>query len=221
MKMVGKILLTIVLVMVAAMIKALAIPGWGLIMGACAIAIYWLWTKKHEERLTPEQKEAQLQATQEAANELAQKYATKSDDELLDLHSAGTLTDVSYEVLEAELKGRGVPIPQRHEASAGTQGRPRSLAAHWHGQASLASAYWLIGVLGNLAFYVLFWPLLIIAYPLALVIVLAWIPYGVFALVSVWRCAWNTSWKGWGYIARATVILNVLIILGELGSVLE
>jgi hypothetical protein len=219
MKIVGKILLTIVLVMVAAMIKALAIPGWGLIMGACAIAIYWLWTKKNEERLTPEQKEAQLQATQEAANELAQKYATKSDDELLDLHSAGTLTGVAYEVLEAELKGRGVPIPQRHEASAGKQGRPRSLAAHWHGQASLASAYWLFGVLGGSVFLVLFW--LVGSNPLVLVIFLAWIPYTVFALVSIWRCAWNTSWKGWGYIARVIVILNVLMILAELGSVLE
>ena len=151
-------------------------------------------------------------------NELAQNYATKSDDELLNLHSAGTLTDVAYEVIEAELESRGVAIPQRPEATAAPQVRPQSLRAHWNGQASLASAYWLIGVLGGVVFSVLF--NLLASSPIALLIFLVWVPYTVFALVSIWRCAWNTSWKGWGYIARALVLLNVLSVLGALASVL-
>jgi len=135
------------------------------------------------------------------------------------LHSAGTLTDVAYEVLEAEFQGRGVAIPQRPEASATPQGRPQSLMAHWHGQASLASAYWLIGVLGSVVFSTLF--NLLGSNPLVLLIFLAWIPYTVFALVSIWRCAWNTSWKGWGYIARALVILNALYVLAALAGFLQ
>jgi hypothetical protein len=143
------------------------------------------------------------------SNELAKNYATMSDDELLELYSAGTLTDVAYQVLEAELSRRGIAIPQRHEAP---QGRPQSLRAHWQGRASLASAYWLIGVLGGIVVSTL----LTLAVTLVdstlvhLLVLLAWITYDIFALVSIWRCAWNTSWKGWGYMARAVVLLGVL-----------
>ena len=39
--------------------------------------------------------------------ELADNYSKLSDDELLKLHSAGTLTELAYEVLELELEKRG------------------------------------------------------------------------------------------------------------------
>lgn len=46
-------------------------------------------------------------------NQLAQHYATKEQAELLELHSSGTLTDLAYAVLEAELQARGVAVPPR------------------------------------------------------------------------------------------------------------
>ena len=151
-------------------------------------------------------------------SELAENYETLSDNELLAQHLAGTLTDLAYEVLEAELAERGIAIPKRPEASDALQGRPQSLRAHWQGQASLASAYWLIGMLGSLVFALLF--NLLGSQQAALLVFLAWIPYTVFALVSIWRCAWNTSWKGWGYIARALVLLNVASVFAALLSAL-
>ncbi|MBK8533968.1 MAG: hypothetical protein IPL59_01915 [Candidatus Competibacteraceae bacterium] len=47
---------------------------------------------------------------------LAQNYSAQSDDDLLALHEAGALTEMAYEVLEAELAHRGVAIPKRPEA---------------------------------------------------------------------------------------------------------
>ena len=139
-------------------------------------------------------------------NELAQNYAIKSDDELLDLHSSGNITDLAYEILEAELQDRGVGIPQRL-APKPLPGEPNLLKLHWDGKARLASAYWIIGVVGSL----LFLGLANIAGSSSarFFVLLAWIPYAIFAYVSIWRCAWNTRWKGWGYIARAVVILGV------------
>ncbi len=43
---------------------------------------------------------------------LEQNYRTKSDDELLRLHR-GCLTELAYEVIEAELAHRGITIPKR------------------------------------------------------------------------------------------------------------
>lgn len=146
---------------------------------------------------------------------LVQNYSAKSDEELLALHAAGALTETAYEVLEAELTHRGLAIPKRPETPAAPPGRPQSLIAHWEGKASLASAYWLVGVLGSAVFSVFF---KLAAHPAAhsiagLLIFIAYCPYAIFALVSIWRCAWNSSWRVWGYIARALVVVNGLMLL--------
>lgn len=80
-------------------------------------------------------------------------YATKSDDELSSLHAKGTLTEIAYLTLEREIKGRGLVVPERQNAAqleqeAGKQYARTTLAGHWKGLASLASAYWLVGTLG-------------------------------------------------------------------------
>ena len=139
-------------------------------------------------------------------DELRQNFATKSDEELLDLHAAGTLTEIAYDVLDTELAGRGVTIPARAEVPVAPQERPQSLRAHWEGKASLASAYWLVGVAGGIVFGFLF--NLLASSSAIFLIVIAWFPYIIFASVSIWRCAWNSSWRGWGYLARTIVVLN-------------
>ena len=43
----------------------------------------------------------------------------------------------------------------------------------------------------------------------------------VFFLISIWRCAWNTNWKGWGYISRiAVVIIAASIVYGWITELL-
>ena len=140
--------------------------------------------------------------------ELAKSYAELADSELLKMHTSGELTDIAYNILETELTLRGISIPQRKDKSEIERGRPQSLRAHWEGQASLASAYWLLWILGiilvSLPAYFLFKNQ---AGPVIVVIFLfVYLTYVVFAGVSVWRCAWNTRWKGWGYLARIHVL---------------
>ena len=40
-----------------------------------------------------------------------------------------------------------------------------------------------------------------------LIAALVWV---VWCYVSLWRCAFNSRWSGWGYIVRAYVVLNVV-----------
>jgi hypothetical protein len=44
---------------------------------------------------------------------LTQTYRTKTDDELLGLHTAGNLTEMAYEVIETELTRRGIAFTER------------------------------------------------------------------------------------------------------------
>ena len=48
---------------------------------------------------------------------LANNYATKPDEELLRLHSSGTLTDLAYDTIEVELESRASvdSVPDRPE----------------------------------------------------------------------------------------------------------
>ena len=142
---------------------------------------------------------------------LADSYKSKSDDDLLELHSTGTLTDLAYNVLNSELSNRGLIIPERPAPTSNTPQRPQTLAAHWHGHASLASAFWIIGFAGGMIFRIAFH--LLQETPFVLLVLFAWIPYTIFALVSIWKCAWNTSWKGWGYLARTLITLQVALAI--------
>ena len=84
--------------------------------------------------------------------------------------------------------------------------RPESLRAHWEGRASLASAYWGIGVLGGVVFALLLY--FVNSDIIFILVLIALVPYSVFAVVSIWRCSWNSGWVGWGYLARTVIIPN-------------
>ena len=43
----------------------------------------------------------------------ARSYSEMTDDELLNLHSEGIITEIAYDMLELELQKRGHDIPQR------------------------------------------------------------------------------------------------------------
>ena len=51
-----------------------------------------------------------MSATRES---LEQNYSRKSDEVLLDMHAQGGYTDMAYEVLEEQLRDRGIAVPQR------------------------------------------------------------------------------------------------------------
>ena len=93
-----------------------------------------------------------------------------------------------------------------HLHAIAPEDRPESLRAHWEGRASLASAYWGIGVLGGVVFALLLY--FVNSDVIFALVFIALIPFSVFAVVSIWRCSWNTNWIGWGYIARTVIIVN-------------
>jgi hypothetical protein len=147
-------------------------------------------------------------------NELAQNYTELADEELLRMHTSGQLTESAFNVLEKELTQRGIPIPQRVAESEIAQGRYLSLRALWEGKASLASAWGLWIALNIVASSVVNLIIEDLESPVvdfALAIIA--LPFGAFVLISIWRCAWNTGWKGWGYISRTFVAAIVIGLL--------
>ncbi|HKK06409.1 MAG TPA: hypothetical protein VKA50_11230 [Gammaproteobacteria bacterium] len=90
------------------------------------------------------------------------------------------------------------------------------------GERSLASAFWLVGVVGvgvvvGVTVAADLFAVTVLPTALVLRIVLVAGMFGahltaylVFAWVAIWRCAWNTDWKGFGYVARFLVVTHVL-----------
>jgi len=150
--------------------------------------------------------------------ELINSYKELSDEELLNLHASGGLTEVAYNVLETELSRRDIPVPARTaEEDIPLDGGFPSFRSYWDGKASLAKAYWLLGWLGNIVLATVY---KIIAAQESLILdvsfLLFYAAYFTFTCISVWCCAWNTSWKGWGYLARFMVVLGAIGFATEL-----
>ena len=43
--------------------------------------------------------------------------------------------------------------------------------------------------------------------------------WAVWVTVSLWRCAFNTDWRGWGYIVRALVLLSLVTVASTIAAV--
>jgi len=148
---------------------------------------------------------------------LAETYAGMSEEELRSLHARGTLTALAYEVLERQLRSRGIAVPERPdagliEAQARREHARTTLRGHWRGEAPLASAYWLVGTLG---FWVVYGAVILTRMLLPVLMPVAWavmVAFLVFAWVSIWRCWRNTRWPVWGYVARAIVVMDVVLV---------
>jgi hypothetical protein len=96
----------------------------------------------------------------------------------------------------------------------------KAILASWKGHERLWKVFWIynwlcgtaVGIGVEAAAKVLPWPaLLVIA-----VFVLIW---AVWVTVSLWRCAFNASWRGWGYLVRAGIVLGVMAIVVTLVGV--
>jgi len=86
----------------------------------------------------------------------------------------------------------------------------------WNGDTPLWKAFWLYFLMGLTSGVLMagcFFGLVGIPY-FAVWIVIA--PVAVWAAVSVWRCAFNSPWRGWGYLARAVLIVQLLGIAAGL-----
>lgn len=109
------------------------------------------------------------------------------------------------------------PVPQPHERHK----IRASIIKARNGEERLWIVFWIYTVIGILFTTSLYNALLqaitdLRGYgPLVLlfVLVIAYLAYIVWAMGSLWRCAFNVGWKGWGYLARACVVWNILVFL--------
>ena len=98
----------------------------------------------------------------------------------------------------------------------------------WRGNARLWQAFWLVGVLGKLLVvtvtFIAAYMFMGVPYEDILVYLL-FVPllggYLLFASVSVWRCAPNSSHPIWGIGARGVVILVVFVWASALWQTLS
>ena len=43
--------------------------------------------------------------------------------------------------------------------------------------------------------------------------------WGLWILIALWQCAFQTEWRGWAYLARTAVILIVIVVVVETASI--
>jgi hypothetical protein len=117
------------------------------------------------------------------------------------------------------------PTVERNERALALEVLSEFVGRFWRGEERLWKAFWLFDVIGAMAVAfavtlvkgvvldslmwigvgVIFWGLAVIAA----------LAYQTWVYVSVWRCAFNVGWKGWGYICRLLAVVGVVgVIVG-------
>jgi len=83
----------------------------------------------------------------------------------------------------------------------------------FRGEERLWKPFWLGGLLGTPIGIIsgIFQMLGIIG---TIISALLFFVYVIWLQVSVWNCAYNVDWEWWGHLARAWVILLVMMIIG-------
>lgn len=121
-----------------------------------------------------------------------------------------------FAVLQEEVARRGLTLEPAADAGllpSGEAAPPPGgslIGRLWRGEVSLGETYWIWGILVNLLIRFGASDL----HEAAPILGLVPIAYGVFILVAIWRSA--TRYRGphlWGMLAKAVVILNVLILV--------
>lgn len=82
------------------------------------------------------------------------------------------------------------------------------------GSEKLWKSFWVLGFFGFLFLAVLQYLMMMALGHMGFMIVAFFMFFfHLFYLVSVWRCAPNTDWMGWMYIARIIVVLSFVSLL--------
>ena len=116
-------------------------------------------------------------------------------------------------------------IAERERRALAAQVLGEFMGRYWRGEARLWKAFWLFGMGGGMAAGYLvglvrdvvldsqMWiGVGLIFWGLAMAGAVA---YLVWAYVAIWRGAFNVGWRGWGYVCRAVVVFQaVLMVFG-------
>ncbi|MFZ5523562.1 MAG: zinc ribbon domain-containing protein [Pseudomonadota bacterium] len=103
----------------------------------------------------------------------------------------------------------------------------RYIIRAWNGEERLWIVYWLYNVLGIFLLRLLAAigviaitaiNAFIVKAIVGIVFLVLYIAYFIWAVGSLWKCAFNVKWKGWGYLGRAYVLMFVFALLGIMVS---
>ena len=86
------------------------------------------------------------------------------------------------------------------------------IARAWRGQERLWKVFWLYNFLLGSAVIAAIDAVPAEQVVLVIFILVTALAWAVWVGVSLWRCAFNSSWRGWGYIARGLVVLSVFLV---------
>ena len=98
---------------------------------------------------------------------------------------------------------------------------------YWYGKEKLWKAFWLIGILGRIlvATFVIIFALIGksigLTWSIAILSFLFIAIYIIWSFVSIWRCAFNTQNKNWGYVARIFISMDLLIGIKQTINILK
>lgn len=87
----------------------------------------------------------------------------------------------------------------------------------FNGKAKLWQAFWLLSFLGGMLLAFIFIGILV-PFGLdpmgifAMIYQLLMMAFHVFCIISIWRCAPNSEWIGWMYIARVLAVLTAIAV---------
>jgi hypothetical protein len=87
---------------------------------------------------------------------------------------------------------------------------------YWSGCGKLWKIYWVYGVIGGWVLGILGGLVGALLGVSVRVVLAIFLPYNVWVVVSVWRCAFNAESRGWGYIARVAVLIGFIVFLYEI-----
>jgi len=102
------------------------------------------------------------------------------------------------------------------------------IVAAWRGKEPLWRVFWLYGVLTSVVVTGAFLWLVITGaggFGLRQILVVAFVPYTAWILVSIWRCAFNARNEVYGHLARGMTIAwavnaTLLVLFAELDMVI-
>jgi hypothetical protein len=84
---------------------------------------------------------------------------------------------------------------------------------YWSGRGKLWKIYWLYGIAGGWLVGFLIGILAALSGVSIRALMAVFLPFNIWVLVSVWRCAFNAESRTWGYVARAAVLLGFIVVL--------
>jgi hypothetical protein len=104
----------------------------------------------------------------------------------------------------------------------------RKILSFWNGNEELWNAFWIVGICSNIVTEIGLGAAFnateyynITSLGLLILILIPYIAIKVWTIVSVWRCAPNTSNKIWCWIARGIIILSISNVASKMSAVLR